>query len=220
MNRNALLSGGLLVLAGVIMVLTFLSSPGNGDGVAETASAGRMGAPRRRGVLPEAARPAKPASRKPRGGAGPAPLRGPGMQAGAGAPQPTHGAVAAAATPRQQAVAAWEALLDQVIEQKEVSASAQAQRVKEAFDGLDGEDQMDGVQRALSLLPSAQFPALYGILFDKAEAPEVLDAIFSDALNRPEELKNALMKELRKDREHPLFPESARILEVVEPEAE
>lgn len=47
----------------------------------------------------------------------------------------------------------------------------------------------------------------------------MLDAIFSDALNRPE-IKMPLMRELRKDREHPMFFESARILDVVEPEEE
>jgi len=43
-------------------------------------------------------------------------------------------------------------------------------------------------------LPDEQFPALYGLLFDKTQDFEVLDEIFSDALNRPEEIKVPLMK--------------------------
>ena len=74
---------------------------------------------------------------------------------------------------------------------------------------------MDGIHRSLNLFPDEQFPSLYAILYDKTENPEVLDAIFSDALNRPEELKNPLMKELVKDNEHPCFFESARILDVI-----
>ena len=118
-------------------------------------------------------------------------------------------------TPREKAVAAWETLVDQVIEQKNVPVEEQAKRVKEAFDKLDKEDQMDGIHRSLNLFPEEQFPSLYAILYDKTENPEVLDAIFSDALNRPEELKNPLMKELVKDKEHPCFFESARILDVI-----
>ncbi len=116
---------------------------------------------------------------------------------------------------REQAVAAWEALVDRLAEQTDVAAADQAPGVKEAFDRLDKQDQMDAIRRSLNLLPDEQFPALYDILFDKAEDPEVLDAIFSDALNRPEEIKNPLMKELVKDKTHPCFFESARILDVI-----
>lgn len=123
-------------------------------------------------------------------------------------------------TPRERAVRVWESLVDQMIEQTEVPTEAQAQHVKEAFDQLDEEDQADGIHRGLNLLPDEQFPALYAILYDKTEAPEVLDAIFSDALNRPEEIKNPLLKKLRQDTGHPLFFESARILDVVEPAEE
>lgn len=118
-------------------------------------------------------------------------------------------------TVREKAVESWEALLDRVIEQKEVPAAKQAKGIKETFDKLAKEDQMEGIHQALNLLPDEQFPTLYAILFDKSERPEVLDAIFSDALNRPEELKNPLMKELVKDKEHPCFFESARILDVI-----
>jgi hypothetical protein len=69
---------------------------------------------------------------------------------------------------------------------------------------------------ALNLIPDEQFFVLYPILYDKGEPEEVLDAIFSDALNRDEEIKIPLMKELRKDKTHPMFFESARILDVIE----
>lgn len=78
---------------------------------------------------------------------------------------------------------------------------------------------MDGITQALNLLPDGQFPVLCAILYDRQEDPAVLDAIFSDALNRPEEIKTRLMSELRKDRQHPMYVESARILEMTESES-
>ncbi len=137
--------------------------------------------------------------------------------ASAAADSPMNAAASDAERPtaREQAVAAWEALVDRLAEQTDVAAADQAPRVKEAFDRLDKQDQMDAIRRSLNLLPDEQFPALYDILFDKTEDPEVLDAIFSDALNRPEEIKNPLMKELVKDKTHPCFFESARILDVI-----
>jgi hypothetical protein len=123
-------------------------------------------------------------------------------------------------TSNEKAVAAWESLVSQLVEQKAVPTPEYAKHVKAAFDKLDKADQMDCIHQALNLLPDRQFPSLYEILYDKGEDPDVLDAIFSDALNRPEELKMPLLKALSKDRDHPLFFESARILDVVEPEPE
>ncbi|MCX6986187.1 MAG: hypothetical protein NT118_15775 [Lentisphaerae bacterium] len=119
-------------------------------------------------------------------------------------------------TPRMKAVEAWEKQIDDVIARTNVPLEDHAKRVKEVFDKLDREDQVDGIHHGLNLLPDERFPTLYAILYDKSEDPEVLDAIFSDALNRPEEIKLPLMKALRKDREHPMFFESARILDVIE----
>jgi hypothetical protein len=118
----------------------------------------------------------------------------------------------------EQAIERWDALVSQLVEQKEQPTLEQTRQVKEAFDKLDSADRKDSILHTLNLLPDDQFPVLYAILFDKNEPPDVLDAILSDALNRPEEIKNPLMQELRKDREHPLYFEAARILDVVEPE--
>jgi hypothetical protein len=91
--------------------------------------------------------------------------------------------------------------------------------MKQAFDELHADDRLDAIQYALLLLPDMQISVIYPILFDKSQSEEVLDAIFDDVLNRDEQIKNPLMRELRKDKEHPLFFESARILDVVEPES-
>ncbi len=120
-------------------------------------------------------------------------------------------------TLREKAVEAWEKQVADVIERTNVPVRDQARRVKEVFDKLDREDQLDGIHNGLNLLPDERFAVLYDVLYDKGEDPEVLDAIFSDALNRPEEIKMPILKALRKDREHPMFFEAARILDVIEP---
>jgi hypothetical protein len=218
MNKYRILIGCLLVLAGLIVVLTFLPAKKTVSVSEETETVGGVRSERVSPVriTPESAAEKKASVLKQRLSAelvGPAEEREKsGAKVSAGGSPEKKDAVA-----REKAVAAWEALVDQVIGQKEAPTVEQAKHVKEVFDKLDKDDQMDGVHRALNLFPDEQFPALYDILYDKKEDPEVLDAIFSDALNRPDELKNPLMKELRKDREHPMFFESARILDVVVP---
>ena len=114
---------------------------------------------------------------------------------------------------RAKAVEAWESFIDEVAERTAKPTAEQALQFKEAFHRLDKADQMDGIQTALNLLPDEQFSLMYPILFDKAENADVLDEIFSDGLNRDEDIKVPMMKELYKDKEHPMFVEAARILD-------
>lgn len=125
-----------------------------------------------------------------------------------------------AETAQELAVAAWESAVDDVLEHPEVPVEEQSRRLKEAFDRLAPEDRLDGIQQAVNLLPDEQFPALFEILYDPAEDSDVLDAIFSDALNRPDEIKQPLLEALRQNRVHPMFFESARIWDMVAPEEE
>lgn len=128
------------------------------------------------------------------------------------------------ATAADQAVEAWEALIDQAAEVQEAPTADQAQRVKEAFDRLEKRDKMEALHTALNLLPDEQFLLLYGILFNKQENPDILDEIFNDMLNRPEEIKVPMMKALMEDKSHPMYVEAARILDVtgelVDPQVE
>jgi len=122
-------------------------------------------------------------------------------------------------TARQTAVVAWENRVEALRDKTQAPSAQQAIAMKQAFDELHADDRLDAIQYALLLLPDMQISVIYPILFDKSQSEEVLDAIFDDVLNRDEQIKNPLMRELRKDKEHPLFFESARILDVVEPES-
>ena len=133
---------------------------------------------------------------------------------GKGAAGPTAAAAAEERTEaRTKAVEAWESFIDEVAERTAKPTAEQALQFKEAFHRLDKADQMDGIQTALNLLPDEQFSLMYPILFDKTENADVLDEIFSDGLNRDEDIKVPMMKELYKDKEHPMFVEAARILD-------
>ena len=114
----------------------------------------------------------------------------------------------------EKAVQEWETLVDDLAEAKDAPTKERQEKVKEAFDKLEEADQMDAIHRSLNLLPDEQFTSLFGILYDKHENPEILDAIFSDALNRPEDIKVPMMKDFLFDKTHPCFFESARILDV------
>jgi hypothetical protein len=215
MNKKSVLGFGAAAALLVIAILTVLSLTSRTQpaaletpqpaaaGAAQTAAAG--GAKSAAGaagktVAAKAARPAK--------GAAATSSRNAASTPGAAVPAEPPSEV------RVQAVKVWEAFIDEVAERTAKPTAEQALEFKESFHKLDPADQMEGLQTALNLLPDEQFPLLYPILFDKKENRDVLDDIFSDALNRDEDLKVPIMKEIYKDREHPLFAEASRILDV------
>ena len=114
---------------------------------------------------------------------------------------------------RLKVIEAWEDFVDKVAEFEGAPTRERALQLRREFDKLDKADQLDGIQTSLNLLPDEQFPLLYPILFDKTVDPDVLDAIFSDGLNHDEEIKIPMMKEIYKDKTHPMYEEAERILD-------
>lgn len=70
------------------------------------------------------------------------------------------------------------------------------------------------LQRALNLIPDENVMLLAGILFDKTQDPEVLEAIYNDILNRDEDVKKPILEQIFKDKEHPCWADTAWILDV------
>ena len=91
-------------------------------------------------------------------------------------------------------------------------------RVRDAFRAMDEENRMEEVHHTMNLLPDESIAVIYGVLFDKTQPEEIMDVIFSDILNRDEDIKNPMMREIVKDETHPMYTESARILDVVDDE--
>jgi hypothetical protein len=116
---------------------------------------------------------------------------------------------------RAEAFQVWQALLGAGAGTNSPAALDRTLAVKAAFDRLAPEDQLDGIRMALQLVTDEQFPLLYGILFDMAQPPAVLDAIFSEGLNRPEDVKGSMLRVLLAEKRHPMYFESARILDVM-----
>ncbi|GEM_PF-878074 len=113
------------------------------------------------------------------------------------------------------AVSDWERFIERIMEQDGTPSAEQAFELKAALVKVDKDARMECVRHAVNLLPDERFPILFAILFDRRQELEILDAIFSDALNRAEEIKNPLLAELMRDRLHPLYWEAARIQDIV-----
>lgn len=118
----------------------------------------------------------------------------------------------AAAGLREKKLEEWDSLVDRVAVMEAVTLETGTE-LKSRLNGLDADDRLPAVSDALNLVPDSNFAVFVPLLFDKGQPEEILEAIFNDMLNREEHIKVPLMKELRKDKTHPMFFESARILD-------
>jgi hypothetical protein len=83
------------------------------------------------------------------------------------------------------------------------------------FSALTPEQKLENINHAMNLLPDETFTVVRGILLDTAQPPEVVNVIFHDLLNRDEAIKYPLLKEIAKNKAHPMYVEAARILDIV-----
>lgn len=139
----------------------------------------------------------------------------PAQSVGEARPQEAQKAKAAQEELDCQKVAAWDHLVDDVVrEDNTQSIEERARRVQKAFAELPEKDKDVGMQSLLNLLPDGSFGIVAPMMMDPKGDPEVADAIFSDLLNRPEELKNGYILEIAKNKEHPSFVDAMHICEV------
>lgn len=79
------------------------------------------------------------------------------------------------------------------------------------------EDRKDEcIHRALNLIPDENVMLLAGVLMDRTQPDEIVDAIFSDILNRDEDVKLPVMKQVLKDPKHPCWKDAAWIVDVTQ----
>ncbi|MCL1920597.1 MAG: hypothetical protein FWG50_05890 [Kiritimatiellaeota bacterium] len=90
--------------------------------------------------------------------------------------------------------------------------------IRDAFREMSEENRMEEVHHAMNLLPDESVEVMYGVLFDKTQPEDIMDVIFSDILNRDEGLKIHMLREIAKDKDHPLYAIAAHILEVTDDE--
>ena len=70
------------------------------------------------------------------------------------------------------------------------------------------------LHRALNLVPDENVMLLAGILMDKSQEKELIETVYNDVLNRDEDVKQPILQQIFKDREHPCWADTAWILDV------
>ena len=77
------------------------------------------------------------------------------------------------------------------------------------------EDRKDEcIHRALNLIPDENVMLLAGVLMDRTQSDAIVDAVFSDILNRDEDVKLPVMRQVIKDPKHPCWEDAAWIVDV------
>ena len=113
------------------------------------------------------------------------------------------------------AVAAWDALVEDFTASSDrVVTKEDRAKVNEALKRLPRERRRESAQSLLNLVSDGNFGVMRDVLFDPAQPTEVVDAVFNDLLNRPEEVKTPLLKEISQDSSHANCAEARRILDV------
>jgi len=124
---------------------------------------------------------------------------------------------------------------------EEEKAAAEAEAKVEAFDGLTDKwmepaksgvtmadvdafvaafrkvpkDRRDEcIHRALNLVPDENVMLLAGVLMDKTMDKETVETVFNDVLNRDEEVKKPILRQIFKDKTHACWADTAWILDV------
>ena len=116
-----------------------------------------------------------------------------------------------------KAVQEWEAQVDDwVREDNHESLASRGKKAKKAIAKVPESERQVAMQTLLNLLPDESFAMMEPILMDPKEDPELVDAVFSDMLNRPEEIKNGYLVKIAKMRNHPSFTDAAHICNVTE----
>ena len=66
------------------------------------------------------------------------------------------------------------------------------------------------IHRALNLIPDENVMLLAGVLMDK----KIVETVYSDVLNRDEDVKKPILQQIFKDKTHPCWADTAWILDV------
>ena len=90
----------------------------------------------------------------------------------------------------------------------------EVKKFREQFAKVPKARKEECVQRALNLVPDENVMLLAGILFDKTQDQEILELVYNDILNRDEDVKKPILREVFKDKEHPCWADTAWILDV------
>ena len=83
-----------------------------------------------------------------------------------------------------------------------------------AFRKIPKVRQDECIHRALNLIPDENVMLLAGVLMDKTMDKEIVETVYSDILNRDEDVKKPILQQIFKDKTHPCWADTAWILDV------
>ena len=122
----------------------------------------------------------------------------------------------------QARVDAFDSLVDRWMEPSEKGVTMEdVDEFAAAFRAVPEESREDGIRRALNLVPDENALLLAGVLMDKSQPREFVELVFNDVLNRAEEVKLPILRQILKDRSHPCWADAAWIFDATgEPKEE
>lgn len=115
--------------------------------------------------------------------------------------------------PEEKAVDEFDAATDSWMESKTVTMD-DVYKFAASFKKVPQSRKEECLQRALNLIPDDNVMLLAGILMDKSLAPELLEAVFNDVLNRSEDVKKPILDLIYKDKSHHCWADVAWIKDV------
>lgn len=115
----------------------------------------------------------------------------------------------------QARVDAFDALVDRWMEPSEKAVTMEdVDSFAAAFRAVPEKSREDGIRRALNLVPDENALLLAGVLMDKSQPKDIVELVFNDVLNRSEEVKLPILRQIFKDRSHPCWADTAWIFDV------
>ena len=83
-----------------------------------------------------------------------------------------------------------------------------------SFSKIPKSRQDECIHRALNLIPDENVMLLAGVLMDKTMDKEIVETAYNDILNRDEDVKKPILRQIFKDKSHPCWANTAWILDV------
>lgn len=113
----------------------------------------------------------------------------------------------------EKAMVAWDAIVEEIGSSLGRAVTRDdCTRVNRALKKVPGERRREAVQSLLNMVSDEDFGVMRDVLMDYAQAPEVVRAVFGDLLNRPDEVKLPLLREIARGTNHANHEEARRIL--------
>jgi len=114
----------------------------------------------------------------------------------------------------ERRVEAFDALTDKWMEPSEKGVTmGDVDAFVKQFESVPKARKEECLQRALNLIPDENVMLLVGVLMDKTQDKELVELVFNDILNRDDDVKNPIMRQIFQDKTHPCWADAAWLLD-------